>query len=82
MKLKKNTTVNDLITMSEVNEVLEKVNRDKPMLQSIICIGIDREGRIGVTGTPIEAGQFVFVLEKVKFDFMKSISCDLEDEEE
>ena len=86
MKVKKNTKVEDLITMSEVNEVLEKVVKDKSKIETLVCLAVTTDGKYGIITTPVNPERLVYMLEKVKFEFMRDTNCytgcDCEDEEE
>jgi hypothetical protein len=82
MKLKKNIKVADLITQSEVNEVLEKVSKDKSKLESLVCLAVRKDGRYGILTTPIDPERLIYMLERAKFEFMRDTLCHGEEDED
>ena len=72
----KKVTVDDLLTESEVNRLINNIIKEKAKIESMVIIQQDKDGRIAwkVTGfTPFE---LIGLLEQIKFWELEDDGCD------
>ena len=67
------TTVNDLLARDDVNDMLSRLDKEKPDIQDIIVITVDRKTQKYTVdyNDDILESRAVWLLERVKLDIMK-----------